>query len=1015
MRRIPTALGLLIACAALTSFLVGCGTLRLTGMANSLALVAATSPPPSPALLEAMRTSLSVEAWRFNRGWTPEAEWESRAQRFPTPSTLRWSFGKNPEAITEKPDFEDLRSKSGNHVKNNTKKPKAGQPNAPEPAPKTETPEPHEAAATGDSKGDPKSTDKETDDGSIAWDGFWPLTVSDLVHRDERHEGRGAEAAAATVDDGMRCLHRLARVDGLAGWNAAILWAQHDPQSAVEIADVLERLVINPPLYVAETGEPEPAKPEATPKQSPASKSPSTAVDSTHKTAETPPPVARRPMKRIAPATQAAAAEAWCLVLAASAGQAIDGLAPAGRALEKVNLPNAIREELFRGVAAWVPPVHIPRLENALRQGAKKTRAPADIRQAAMEACLIYAINRDRPGQPESSAAATTRPVAGSKKGPSSDWPSTVMTCRIDPDLQVRRTFIHWLGRARPEGAFELLKTQAESAEVGLRAAALESLGRLHTDAAHAEIKSQAERTRDTLRAAAVGALSSWGLEEISHYAHDKSQIVRIAVARELGKQPTLDSAVLLTAMVVDPSLDAQLAAVESVKTWPDDVAFPLLLHAMRDSSPKTRLAAFTQVSQRKKVDVDYRFDGPPDQRQAAVNAVAAAVGSSLSYMDQMLRREPRAASQVNALRAAEIREHLTALIENAPDSAPATTAREWLAGIGPKDLPVVEAFLKNPTKASTEPIYRLVLPHISPVYAALVDLESSDLIVRRRGARTLADRGQAVSLSRPILARLQERLYRETDELVWRWALLAIGSDSTEDCAEIANLALHHQAAEVRQLGCDYLGNHGQPAYAVWLLELCDDRDRSVKLAAIRALGNCGNQVAVRGIQPDKVHHASPNLRSLLSSSDGAVRFAAAVSLCRLGTAEGMQELVRLSYHANPDTRAQAVKEMGLSGQTRFVSHLVTLGWTERNTRVRQTILESLDRIVPEENRPRPLGETPTPDAKIKCWVEWLQQRGNDGSATTASAPAQRPVSGSARVKEPTPGGPVVSRPDEG
>jgi HEAT repeat protein len=1010
MRRFHPALGLSFACAGLMSLVVGCTTLRLAGMANSPTLVAATSPPPSPALLEAIRTSLSVEAWRFNRGWTAEAEWESRGQRFPAPSTLRWSFGKNAEAVTEKPPFEDLRiSKSANRGKTNPKASQS-QPNKSEPAPKTETAEASNTATQSDGAADPKSADAGGDENSVAWDGFWPLTVSDLVHRHEHREGRAAEAAAATVDDGMRCLHRLARVDSLAGWNAAILWGQHDPQSAVEIVDVLERLVIKPPLYVAETGEPDSGKPEGT-KAAPstASKDSNAANDAKHKAAENPPP--HRPTRRIAPATQAAAAEAWCLVLSASAGQAVDGLAPAGRALERVNLPNSVRGEVFRGVSAWVPPAHIPRLENALRQGEKKTRAPADIRQAAIEGCLIYAINRERADQTHSAAPVPARAAAASKRLPS-DWPSTVMNCRIDPDFQVRRTFIQWLGRARPDGAFELLKTQAESAEVALRAAALESLGRLHTEAAHAEIKSQADKTRDTLRAAAVGALSGWGIEEVAHYAHDKSQVVRMAVARELGKQPTLDSAVLLTAMVVDPSLDVQLVAVDAVKTWPNDVAFPLLLHAMRDSSAKTRMAAFGQVSQRKKVDVDYRFDGPPDQRQASVNAVAAAVGSSLSYLDQMLRREPRAGLQVNALRVSEIREHLTTLIENPSDSAAATSAREWLTGIGPKDLPVVEAFLKSPTKASPEAIYRDVLSRISPVYAALVDLESSDLTVRRRGARTLADRGQAVSLSRPVLSRLQERLYRENDELVWRWALSAIGSDSTEDCAEIANLGLHHQAAEVRQLACEYLGRHGQPAYAVSLLNLLDDRDRGVKLAAIRALGNCGNQIAVRGLKPDKTHNASPNLRSLLSSSDGAVQFAAAVSLCRLGTAEGMQELVRLSYHANSDMREQAVKEMGLSGQTRFVSHLVTLGWTERNGQVRQAILDSLDRLVPEENRPRPLGETPAPDAKIKCWVEWLQQRGGENGAATASAPAGRP---SAAAKGPTPGGPVVSRPDEG
>jgi HEAT repeat protein len=996
MLRIRHAVGLLIAAAGLICLAVGCSTLRLAGMANSLVLVSETSPAPSSGLLEAIRSSLSVETWRFNRGWTVESEWESRSNPFPSPGDLRWSFGKSSEPVSEKSALENLRtSKSADAGKNSAKSSKSA-PNKSDPASKNETkldsaPKTDGAASNSDPVDDAKSSDKAADDGSTAWDGFWPLTVSDLVHRRERNEGHSAEAAAATVDDGMRCLHQLARIDNLTGWNAAILWAQHDPQSAVEIADILEKVVVNPPIYLVENGERYSETAAATVAPSPGTKSSAGSSDAKGKPAESAPPLPRRPTRKIAPATQSAAAEAWCLVLAASAADAVDGLAPAGRALNRVNMSNAVRGELFRGVGAWVPPAHIPRLENALRQGEKKTRAPADIRQAAIDACLIYAINCGRgPGQHRPWSAVDSKARAAT-------FPSTVMNCRIDPDFQVRRTFIQWVGRTCPEEAFALLKTQAESAELGLRVAALESLGRLHTDAAHAELKSQAEKTRDALRAAAVRALGSWGVDEIANYAHDRSQIVRIAVARELARHTTVDSAVLLTALAVDSSVDVQLAAVEAVKVWPDDFAFPLLLHAMRDSSAKTRLAAFGQLSQRKKVAVDYRFDGPPDQRQAAVNAVAASVGSSLSYMDQMLRREPRAVSQVNALRAGEIREHLAALIENPSDSAAAKAARDWLAGIGPKDLPVVEAFLKQPTKTSPEAVYRDVLPRISPVYAALIDLESSDVGVRRRGARTLADRGRAASLSRPVLSRLQERLYRETDDLVWRWALDAIGSDSTDECAELANLALHHQSAEVRLLGCEYLARHGQPAHAVWLLDLLDDRDRSVKLAAIRALGNCGNQVAVQGLKPDAAHHASPNLRTLLSSSDSGVRFAAAVSLCRLGTPEGMQELVRLSYHANPDTREQAVKEMGLSGQTRFVAHLVTLGWTERNNQVRRAILESLERLVPEENRPRALGETPAPDAKIKCWVQWLQQR--DGAA----------------AKSLSPGAPVASRPHDG
>jgi hypothetical protein len=995
------AAGLLLACAGLLGSFVGCTALRLTSTTNNLTLVATAPPAKSSGLLEAIHASLTSESWRFNRNWTPAAEWENRKRPFPAPSTLRWSFGKSTEPVAEKDTRENLRTNKSADAKKSAKNAKNIPPKNSEPAAKTDSagnwdPSKEEGGTTSDAK----TADKTGSDDSIAWDGFWPLTVSDLVHRNERGEGRSTEAAAATVDDGMRCLHQLARVDNLSGWNAAILWAQHDPQSAVEIADVLERLIVNPPAYVLETGERDSGDitPSTKGKQ---------AADASHKPEPTqPPPVAKKPARKIAPATQAAAAEAWCLVLAASAAEPVDGLAPAGRLLERANLLNAVREELFCGVAAWVPPARIPRLENALRQGEKKSRAPIEIRQAAIDACLIYAINQKQPH-------ARVPAVAAKAAKPSSDWPATVMSCRIDPDFQVRRAFIEWLGRAAPDGAFDLLKRQAESAEAGLRQAALESLGRLHTDAAHAEIKAQANRTRDGLRAASVRALAGWGIEEISGYAHDRSQIVRVTVAHELARAQTIDSAVLLMSLVVDTSVEVQVASVDAVKGWPNDLAFPLLLHAMRDSSAKTRLAAFTQLSQRRKLDVDYRFDGPPDQRQAAVNAVAAAVGSSLSYLDQMLRREPHAVSQASALRAAEIREHLASLIENSSESPAANAAREWLAGIGPKDLSVVEAFLKDPTKASPEPIYRDVLPRISPIYAALVDLESSDLDIRRRGARTLSDRGQAASLSHPVLARLQERLYRESDDLIWRWAMLAIASDSTDECAQIANLALHHQSAEVRQLGCEYLNRHGQPGYAVWLIDLLDDRDRSVKLAAIQALGNCGNLIAVRGITPDKAHQSSPNLRSLLASSDAGVRFAAAVSLCRLGTPEGLEELTRLSYHPNSDTREQAVKEMGRSGQTRFVSHLVTLGWTERNAQVRQAILDSLDRLVPEEIRPRGLGEAQAPDAKIKSWVEWLQKRNGD-AATPASAGTADPKA-APLAKGPAPGGPVVSRPDEG
>lgn len=978
--------------AILILLTAGCESLHISSLPATLTLASTSPPPAGYGLLQVLSSSLRSESWQRNHTWTAKAEWEHRRQGFPLPKDLRWKFAKDWAAPLEKDETNvpiDAPGSAANHP-----------PAAPSKRPEGDTRESTAKSTAAESKTDSATESPKDDtekasvkpsqpDSDAHWDGFWPLGVADLLHRADK-TSKGSVTPA--MDEGVRCLRRLAHADNLVGWNAAILWAQQDPASAVEIADVLQRLIVNPPQYLMENGEGPSFVNKAGPahtKQGAANQSVEAAdrSDSAHESQGS------KTRKTLPAATCCAAAEAWCLVLAASAADPIDGLAPAGRLLERTGLPNDVRAELFRGVARWARPSNIPRLENAFREGEGKQRPPTAIRRAAIDACLVHAIWHQPLADPGTEGRKAAVPARNSDSR-SSIWPATVLNCRIDPDFEVRRAFLRWLGFAHTEDAFDLLKTQAEGTDFELRRAALESLGTLHTDAAHAELRSQAAKTHEALRASAVQALAAWGLQDVTPFARDPSAAVRRAVAGELGKQATLDSAVVLSELAVDKSTEVQLAAVRAAADWPDALAFPLLLHAMRDSSAKTRHEAAQRLSSRRKVAGSYRFDSPSEQREAAVTAIASEIGSSLSYLDQVLKREPRAAAEVNELRAAEVRAHLAALIENPADSPAATAAREWLAGIGARDVPLVEAYLQGPTRSRPDAIYHDVLPKVSPVYAALVDLQSADVNIRRRGAKTLADRGQAATLSRPVLMRLREALSREVDELVWRSAMTAVASDSTDECADVANLALQHRSAEVRQLGCEYLAHHGQPAHAVWLLDLLEDHSRSVQLAAIRALGNCGNMVAVRGLKPLKDRRTSPNLHSLLTSSDQEVRFAAAISLCRLGAAEGMQELVRLSYHSNLRFREQAVKEMGLSGQTRFVERLVTLGWTEQNDQVRRAILEALDRLVPPENRPPAVGGMTAWDAKIKCWVQWLERRNG--------APAEKIPSG----------GPLASRP---
>ncbi len=370
--------GLWLACAGLLGSLVGCTALRLTNMPNNLTLVAPAPPAKSSGLVEAIHASLMSESWRFNRNWTAAGEWENRKRPFPAPSSLRWSFGKSTEPVAEKDTRENLRTNKSTDAKKSVKNAKSNPAKNAEPAAKNGKTDSagnwDPSKEDGGPTGDAKTADKGGSDDSIAWDGFWPLTVSDLVHRNERGEGRSTEAAAATVDDGLRCLHQLARVDNLSGWNAAILWAQHDPQSAVEIADVLERLIVNPPAYVLETGERDSgeATPPATDKQ---------AADANHKPGPTqPPPVAKKPAQKSRPPRRPPRPRhgAWCCQ-PAPPSRSTGSRRPAACSSE----PTCSTRFAKSCFAAWPPGCRPPASRVSKMRSARGRKSPAHPRTSA--------------------------------------------------------------------------------------------------------------------------------------------------------------------------------------------------------------------------------------------------------------------------------------------------------------------------------------------------------------------------------------------------------------------------------------------------------------------------------------------------------------------------------------------------------------------------------------------------------------------------------------------------------
>lgn len=947
--------------------------------------------------LDSVRTALKVDAWRHNKAWSPVDEWKSRKGKVPAAQSLRWTFAPQqpeakskslaessdaveskalaalenaehaqiPEALnpSQKPD-----SKTGAHESKDEKvspptddNPAGGNTTiaaqtgtAEKPADKTE--------ASDTASGEPAPPESQLS--TATWDGFWPLSVEKMVAQ------TGAESGAAVGDERILdyCLTRLAEGDDLAGWNAAILWARLRPEQAEAVAPILERLVVDPPRYNERSGKRShtiaalehknrgdvsklPSKKPAGPAANAvAGWQKLTGVEEAEAAA-----AESGPVKSISNSMRLAAAEAWCLVLAHSEADPVDGLAPAGRLLERTDLPNDLRAELFRGSARWVEPSAIPRIENALREGEKHERAPDPIRRAAVEACLIHALwNSENKYQEEI-------------------WPSTIDACRLATDAHIRSTYVAWLVASRHPDAFQTLKAELHDVSPQVRAAALTSLGELRTDAARNEIRAHVERSRDLARAAAVRALANWGIDEIAPFARDDSYAVRRVVAEELARIPSVESALILQELLIDSNSDVQQAALAASAGWPDTLAIPLLLQGMRDGAAETRRDCFERLAERRNVGKTYRFDASREERTRIVAEIVRRQNLPTNYVNRISNGELRNAAKVDEMHVAEIRGIIAAVIANAPTTPEFQAAVERLRGLGTADVPLVEKIMLEDARAIAAAPLREALAQLSPAHAALADLEHNDISVRRKGATALAQLGQSSSLSPAVVRRIRERITQEQDRVVWRSILTAVAADSSEEASEIALLAVNHAWPDIRTLGCEYVEHHGQPREALWLLPLLGDRNKTVQLAAVKALGNCHNPVALDGL-PDSSGGGHRGLRELLSNPDKTLQYAAVASMSRLGDPQGMQELVRMSYHQSAQIREEAVRQMGLTGQSRFVGHLISLAWTESHDSVRRSILVSLEQLVPQEKRPAGLSEATGYDARIRIWAAWWQ-----------------------------------------
>lgn len=759
----------------------------------------------------------------------------------------------------------------------------------------------------------------------------------------------------------------------VTGWNAAILWSHYDAAAAYEVASVLERLVLHPPYYKS-------ISLPADERDPPGWKDPNAeSLGALRQKPNRPPPPA---VAEISHNMRQAAAEAWCLVLGASPGDPESAFAPAGRALQDGKLPSKVADELWRGIARRVRPDRIPGLAEAFDGGDADSPKFAEARRAAAEACVIHAVARRTRGEVPPARTAVAPNSGGDdpealSAGVEADapWPKGFWNCRHDPDPKLRRLFGEFVAVSRHPAAFLVLKAQLNDIDLHVRESVYLHLGVLGTEEAFRELAAQSKRAEERVRELTVQGLACQGPSALAPFTTDKSVKVRADVARSLRRRSDPAAARVMRDLLTDSSLEVQLAGVQSICGWPEDIAAPLLMESLAGSMFKTRQIALRQLEELRGGGLPFPLYAGPQERALRVQQWTRDWNIPDATVERVHELTRQGSPLLDEARLADFREKLQSA--GAPDANDAfAQISVWAAELTPADLPLLERLLDDADPQQSDLLLHHLLPRLSSDYGALAQLENADVAVRREGASRLGKKGQEASLTPGICRRLGELMKTEQDSLVWRLVMLGVHRDGSEEVSRLALLAINHHWPDVRILGCEYVGRHEVSEQAVWLLPLFYDTNKAVQLSAVTAAGKCRNPIVLDGLPPSASQAGLRGLRPLLTETRGQLQFAVVASMSRLGDQQAMQELTRQAMDDNSTARLDVVQTMGETGQTRFVEPLIRLAWTEPNPHVRQAALGNLKKLVPPAEQPPGLPNAKSVPEAVEIWVGWWEDR---------------------------------------
>jgi hypothetical protein len=656
-------------------------------------------------------------------------------------------------------------------------------------------------------------------------------------------------------------------------------------------------------------------------------------------------------------ATRQAAVWAWCdqLRFRVTAETAPDDatarahleldLAPAGALLANPATPLDLREELLLALARDISPDRLPDWSEWVRSPSDEQATPDDIRRnrAACEAALAYVVSHSDHDR-EATEFAT--------------WRETLAAISPPTNTLARQARAAALALVGDDRVLEELTSGLRAGDWKSREHAALCLGLFPGDAARNELDKGRASSDEALTELSLRGLACRDDFEPRTWRVSPPR-VREALAAILQTHPQAESVEVLSDLLTDERPTIQARAVETLRAWPDELAWEPTLAGLTRGTFATRQDLHADLERRLDRTVGFPLSGDARARSERVAELARELPASSS-----VRVAPLEANAGESARRDELRQALITTGES--DLLHTLTAR---------DLPLLEEFLATANDTERARLWDEWLPQASPAYAALAGLRSADVVARRQAADRLVAAAHGRTLPEPVLERLAQTVASEQDPLVFRTVLRAVAEDSTHGAREVAKAALHSPWDDIRLAGIDYVARHRLVEAAAWLLPVIDSPNAGPRRAAVEAAGLCGNPIVLDGTRDAKGDVVYGGLRPLLGTESLDLRREVVLAMARLGDSTGIEELRRSAVDTDPLARLWSIRAMRESGQTRFVTDIVRLLWVERDLRVQQEGLTSLAALVPLDQQPR-WSRTATLSEKIAAWSEWDRTR---------------------------------------